>query len=164
MKLAQWRSQNRAHAQPVATDKVNFRIVLSVMAEDDLTTPHALRGNAGIGLQTDAQIGCGTPRACPADYFISPAQTDCRAAGPGQHLRTFRDYADCRLKADSRRILKRNHLLRCMRVFSPWSMCQFQFGFDFSRWHRPQQIADETVQLVVFNDARHRMAPQRSAE
>src|SRR5438552_7874534 len=114
MKLAQWRSQDRAHAQPVATDKVNFWIVFRIVTEDDLTTPHALRGNAGIGLQADSQIGCGTPRACPADHFISPAQTDCRAAGPGQHLRTFRNYADCRLKIDLRRILKRDYLLRCM--------------------------------------------------
>ena len=92
--MAQWRGQNRPHAQPLARSQIDLRILLSVMAKHNFTGTDAIGRNAGIGLKTDTKIRRGASGAGTAHHLIAFTERDRRATGSGQCLRAFGDYAD----------------------------------------------------------------------
>ena len=101
--VAQRRSQDGADSQALADRDVDMRIVLRIMAEYDLAGAHAIGGNAGIRLQTNAQVRRGAPGAGPAHHFIALAQGDRRSACAGERFRPLGNQADGGLQVNVRR-------------------------------------------------------------
>jgi hypothetical protein len=102
--MAQWSRQNGAHTKAMTTGQIDLRIALRVMAQDHLSCANTLSGDAGIGLQTNAEIRCSTTGAGSTDDLIPLAQRNGSACGPGQTLGPFRNDMDSRLEIDFYRV------------------------------------------------------------
>ena len=92
--MAQRRNQNGADTQAAATGQIDARIALGVMAQHDFAGADGFGGDAGVGLQTNAEVGSGTSGAGAADNFVAGAQGDGGSGGTGQMLGAFGDGAD----------------------------------------------------------------------
>ena len=102
--VAQGRDQDGAHAETAATGKVDARIALGVVAEHDLAGADSFGGDAGVGLEANAEIGSGASSAGAANDFVPGAKRDGGSGGAGQVLGAFGDGADGGLEIEFRRV------------------------------------------------------------
>src|SRR5208282_3822373 len=89
-------------SQATAAGEVHARIALSVVAEHDFSRAHGFRGDSGIRLQADAEVGSGAASTGAANDLIASAQCDGGARGSSEVLRTFGDGANGGLKIQFR--------------------------------------------------------------
>ena len=98
--VAQRRDEDRADSEAAATGEVDLGIAFGVVAQHDFAGADGFGGDAGVGLQADAEIGCGATSAGAADDFVPGAECDGGSGGSGQMLGAFGDGADRRLKIE----------------------------------------------------------------
>lgn len=98
--MAQGSRENGANAETAAGSKVDFRIALGVVAENDFAGADAVGGDAGIGLETDAKVWSGASGTSAANDFCAVAQGDGCTAGAGESLSALGDDAYGRFEVD----------------------------------------------------------------
>ena len=98
--MAQRRDQDGADAETAATGEIDARIALGIVAKHDFAGADGFGGDAGVGLQTDAEIGSGAAGAGAADDFVPGTEGDGGSGGSGQMLGAFGDGADGGLKVE----------------------------------------------------------------
>ncbi len=82
--VTQRRDQDGADSQAAATGEIDARVAFGVVAEHDFAGAHGFGGDAGIGLQTDAEVGSGAAGAGAAHDLIAGTQSDGGAGGAGE--------------------------------------------------------------------------------
>jgi hypothetical protein len=68
------------------------------VAEHDLSRAYGFGGNAGVGLQSDPEVGSSTACTGATHDLVASSERDRGPGGSGKVLRAFRDRADRRLQ------------------------------------------------------------------
>ena len=92
--VAQGRNQDGADSEAVAACEIHARVAFGVVAEHDFAGADGFGGDAGVGLQADAEVGCGAAGAGAADDFVSGTQGDGGAGRAREVLGALSDGAD----------------------------------------------------------------------
>ena len=88
--MPQGRNQDGADTEAAATGEVDARVALRVVAQHDLAGTDGFGGDAGIGLEADAEVGGGASGAGAANDFVASTEGDCGSGGAGQLLAVAR--------------------------------------------------------------------------